>query len=460
MRGFLVLNGKPGSENFGRPLAAPPTVNDPALDNQIQLQARVYNYSVVATAKDIQVRFDLVQVDDTGRECTDPAQCLTRRVLGTVTAACVNPYNPDPNKDHPQNCDRLNSPTLPPRGIGLATLPLDISALGPTAGAKVEYRVYVIVDPDNQFPDQTHGWHQVAAVLTPGQATTAGDQYSIAIQDSTGKSIETVTYTSQGTLEDVLTGLAANLNKSPTATDNQLTANMITSGPTLIDGRPHIALTPKITNANAQLKPSTEFRAGFLVAPQGQALYFVPSVTGGGGAGGPTLTATNDVPAQNNEGYGRLTIFAAETLALIGDSPLDPCRPSNTDLSLNEHSMVRISQDGAVHTGTLLARPGEPLSIRLTAFADVHSPGYEYVEVFLGHPNGGGRPLARKMVHGIDAEQGGHAWFTWRAPQKPGLYTLYARLQERISDAQPGNNLAVFRVLVSPHQGKSSGGKR
>ena len=120
---------------------------------------------------------------------------------------------------------------------------------------------------------------------------------------------ETITYTSNGTLNDVLEGLTNAFNASQTAMQYNIKATVINSGMTLIAGQSHIALT----TPDAQLKPSTEYRAGFLDA-QGRPFYFIPRTTAPQGETPPKLTATNDVPGQNNEGWANLTVFAgAET---------------------------------------------------------------------------------------------------------------------------------------------------
>ena len=100
-------------------------MHDPSLNNKVLLEARVYNYSVVESAEDIEVRFDIVAINDAEEECTNPLQCLTRRPLGNkVTVQCVNPYG-----TADQTCNTQTG--LPPRGIGVAQYTLDISTLGP-----------------------------------------------------------------------------------------------------------------------------------------------------------------------------------------------------------------------------------------------------------------------------------------------------------------------------------------
>jgi len=109
MRGFILRNGNPGSVNFGKYLTDSPAVNDPGLKNKVLLEARVYNYSVVEPAEGIEVRFDIVAINDAEKECTDPTRCLTRKTLGTVTVQCVNPYNTEE-----QQCDPNTSTHTPP----------------------------------------------------------------------------------------------------------------------------------------------------------------------------------------------------------------------------------------------------------------------------------------------------------------------------------------------------------
>ena len=79
--------------------------------------------------------------------------------MGTVTAQYTD-------------ANGQTSSTIPPRGIGLADLIVDTSDLGPGPGeASKAYRVYVVVDPDNKFPKQTHGWHVPQTTLIFGPAS-------------------------------------------------------------------------------------------------------------------------------------------------------------------------------------------------------------------------------------------------------------------------------------------------
>jgi hypothetical protein len=461
MRGFLVLNGNPkAKDSFGKPVARPPTIGDPTFDNQILLQARVYNYAAPAqdpsqnggrAAANVKVRFDIVELDANGDECTDPAaHCRTRQILqqssgpNPVVATCVNPYNPDGKLQHPQDCV-FGATSLPPRGMGTATIPVDLLTLAPRPGSNsTTYHVYVVVDPENQFPSQTHGWRQVAVVVTPGGAINTGDVFSLDIQ---GASADTVSYTvGQPTIADVLTGLATQFNQSRTAQQFGLTARIIDQGPNRIENLSHLQITPADVT-KATLKLSDEYRAGF-VDSQGRAFYFVPRTKGTQGNQAPTLTATNNVPGQNNEGYGVLTVWSAATL-VGGDDPVDRCKPQHLDLGLDGESFAAKGRDGVFQTGEVRARPEEHLPIRVTALANQPSQTHEYVEIYLGHPAAGKR-LARKLVRGLDGEQGGAAAWTWRTPATPGVYTLYARVEEPHGDVQPGNNLAPLTVIVAP----------
>ena len=92
--------------------------------------------------------------------------------------------------------------------------------------------------------------------------------------------------------------------------------------------------------------------------------------------------------------------------------------------------------------------PGQPLRLQFTAFADADTTSCEQTQLFLGNPTAGGIHLATRFVSGIDARKGGRTWHPWRAPDTPGFYTLYARLHERPTDPQAGNNLAKLDVLV------------
>ena len=465
MRGFLVLNGNPkAKDSYQKPVARPPAIGDPTFDNKILLQARVYNYAAPArepmqnagrAAASVKVRFDIVELDAFGNECTDPTSCRTRQVLqpssGTnpVVATCLNPYNPDGKLQHPQDCV-FGATTLPPRGMGTATIPIDLTTLAPRHGNNsTTYHVYVVVDPDNAFPTQTHGWRQVAVVVTPGGSVSTGDAFSLDVFQGNTKA-ETVTYRidspTEPTVANVLKGLAAAFNKSHTAKTFGLAALVIDEGPNRIENRSHLQITPADV-AGAKLKPSTEYRAGF-VDSAGRSFYFVPTATGTTGNFAPTLTATNNVPGQNNEGYGVLTVWSAATL-LGGDDPVDRCKPQHLDLALDGESFAAKGRDGVFQTGAVRAHPDEHLPIRVTALANQPSQTHEYVEIYLGHPAAGKR-LARKLVRGVDGEQGGAAAWTWRTPGTPGVYTLYARVEESHGDVQPANNVTPLTVIVAP----------
>ena len=266
MRGFLVLNGNPkAKDSYQKPVARPPAIGDPTFDNQILLQARVYNYAAPArdpsqnaarAAANVQVRFDIVELDADGQECTDASRCRTRRVLRRpratpIVATCLNPYNPDGKLQHPQDCV-FGSTTLPPRGMGTATIPVDLRTLAPRAGNSTTYHVYVVVDPDNAFPTQTHGWRQVAVAVTPGGGINTGDVFSLDIIQ--GTSTETVSYTAvQPTTADVLKGLAAAVQNSRTAKTFGLQALVIDQGPTRIEKLSHLQITPAdVSKARAQ----------------------------------------------------------------------------------------------------------------------------------------------------------------------------------------------------------------
>jgi hypothetical protein len=208
----------------------------------------------------------------------------------------------------------------------------------------------------------------------------------------------------------------------------------------IIAGNPHVEVTLKDPK-DMQLKPGQEFRAGFLNT-QGNAFYFVPAT--------PHLTATNDVPGQNNEGYGArtLTVRVPTAAELLGgdDDPYEDA--TGVDRFLAPDSLAAIDRDGTVHTGRVQVTPGQPLRLQFTAFADADTITCEQAQLFLGDPATGGTHLATRFVSGIDASKGGRTWHPWRAPDTPGFYTLYAYLHERPTDTQVGNNLARLDVLV------------
>lgn len=373
LRGFLTLNGNAKANGFRQPLAGPAKVGDAVLDNQVLLQVYIYNLSVSAPVSNIPVRFDLVQLDPaTGLECADATTCVTRRVLPTsadnpnpTRAICYNPYNPDPGKAQLQNCESTNPTMLPARGLGLAEYTVDISQLGPRDGSsQVQYRVYAVVDPDATI-DQTHGWREPRVVLRPSNPEE-GDIFTVQIfQGQAPANPPSVSYTSKGALQDVLPGLVSALQKHPSIAQNNLSVTCLfpsntfiipppcqPNDATLVDGQPQIVISPPFgSDARLQLEPSTEFRAGFLVRPgdSTSGFYFVPTVQGAcvDTASCPGFAATSDLPGQNNEGWGVLTVLAPSA-TLVGDSPIDPCRGSSLDLFMKPESLSAVRRAASV----------------------------------------------------------------------------------------------------------------
>ena len=440
MRGFLLRNGKTDSTAYGTMLACGPvTLNDLALNNQVLLEARIYNYSIGSTVSNVPVRFDVVELDDQGEECRDATACLTRTPLATVPATCTNPYNVSNTM-----CDSPVSTQLSPRGMGLAHYILDISTLPlPSMGLSNPFRFYVVVDPDNTIDGETHEWRQPTVVLTPALRFNPGEQFCVDVQ---GTNAEQICYTVLNSTDDITQKLTDAINASQTATQYGLQATKIQFDPSnpnesaqVIAGAPHVEIT--LTNPDdARLPHSTEFRAGIQDA-QNRAFYFVPTTK--------NLTATNDQPGQNNEGFGArtLTVSVPTAAELLGGG--DPCKGSDSlDLSLTSASLAAIDRDGTAHIGRVQVIPGQSLRLQFTAFANDDTATCEQTQLFLGHPANGGTHLATRMISGVDAIKGGRTWHPWRAPDTPGLYTLYARLHERPTDTQVGNNLARLDVLV------------
>ena len=63
MRGFILRNGNTSSPAYGTLLSCGPVQKDaPALNKQVLLEARIYNYSVVRNVSNVQVRFDVVEL--------------------------------------------------------------------------------------------------------------------------------------------------------------------------------------------------------------------------------------------------------------------------------------------------------------------------------------------------------------------------------------------------------------
>ena len=79
--------------------------------------------------------------------------------------------------------------------MGLAQYTLDLSTLPlPTAGPSEgnPFRFYVVIDPDNAIPDETHEWHQTTVMLTPDTGFGLDGNGCVDIQDAQGSSIEKI----------------------------------------------------------------------------------------------------------------------------------------------------------------------------------------------------------------------------------------------------------------------------
>ena len=113
----------------------------------------------------------------------------------------------------------LTAPAFHRAAPGIASPAIDTSDLGPSASsASQAYRVYVIVDPDGIYNrplgnplGAPHNWYWQDVTITPLNYTTPGIKLAFEVQNAQG-TITTISYTSQGTLEDVVNGLITAVN--------------------------------------------------------------------------------------------------------------------------------------------------------------------------------------------------------------------------------------------------------
>lgn len=148
-------------------------------------------------------------------------------------------------------------------------------------------------------------------------------------------------------------------------------------------------------------------------------------------------------PAQNNEGYGYVTVAKTPTSSYIGQR-------EDTDLSMDAQSLAVLGGDGNPLAEPVPAQRGMPLEVRVVVHTD--TPGTQTANVLLfdGDPQAGGVLGAGKSVFvGSIADAGNPAWFTW-VPQTYGTHTLYAVVQESLGDKQPNNNSDSMQVVVAP----------
>ncbi len=416
MRGFFVCGGDPDPRTRDyEPLAEPTIAGD-----KVTLYARIYNYSVVSAALNVPVRFDLVPIN---RETN--LALGSRTILGMVTAQARNQDG------------TFGGASIPPRGMARATISLDSRKWGPQGGdTRISYRVYVVVDPDLTIR-QTHAWRQPTLYLIPHPNPSAGDQYTITLEDSSGNTLDTICYTvSKGGLGDACFGLAKALNDSKMLTPLSLSIETYTPPG---QNQPRGVLV--YSQTVRETIPSTEFRAGVVVDKAWHAIYFVPAAAGGAsGATGAQLAATNEEIGQNNEGWcDSLTTFAdtppptvdaasRKTVAVgIGAHPSLRAFPSGaTAVSFRGDSLAAY-QGGKVVVGKVSVPVGQRLRLRVTIDSDEIVRRFIDLHVVATGADGPREVVAARRINGVDPVCGGFCWFTW-APRKSGVYTLTAHL--------------------------------
>jgi hypothetical protein len=128
LRQFFVLRPEdPDHPALSRsPVTVPPTAGDKVL-----LQVRVYNYSVKDATGPVDVRFVAQRVNDEDGQAIPGTKPIT---IGTVTTG-----------------------SLTARESRLVEIPW--TTVGPSDNVGEQtWRIFVILDPDNKIPDETHEW--------------------------------------------------------------------------------------------------------------------------------------------------------------------------------------------------------------------------------------------------------------------------------------------------------------
>lgn len=118
-------------------LASDPSSETPA-GEKVRIEARVYNYSTAVAASNIKVRFDVIGYNadsDTEIPLASCPQGTTPVAGGRCTVGTANV-------------------TLAPLGMQVVPVVWDTTGFGPAnTGESAEYRVYVVLDPDNAIAE-------------------------------------------------------------------------------------------------------------------------------------------------------------------------------------------------------------------------------------------------------------------------------------------------------------------
>ena len=146
-------------------------------------------------------------------------------------------------------------------------------------------------------------------------------------------------------------------------------------------------------------------------------------------------------PGQNNEGFGYVTVAHASVAAT-------PLAALDADVSLRADAIAARDASGSIRTTDVSARVNQPLPLRFTVHSDRSHEAIGHLLVYDGDPAQGGQTIASKLVHTGNVN-GASVWFDW-TPRTAGEHHIFAKLLERTSDAQPGNNVAALTVSVTP----------
>jgi hypothetical protein len=378
------------------------------------LQVRVHNLSLgmplgcdeSGKPKPVRVRFDFVEVDLISRDEIGP-----RTTIGTVDVAFADWNLADPGDSPPIPAGTL----IPPRGIGLASIGFDTANL-PTDGSRHEYRIYAVVDPDDeirwkrsgQIATQTHVRHTKSVVVRLRNTPEAGVKVRIALEAKDRASLGAVEHTSAGEGRSViLQALAQKLQELPAV---KAGLHFDVSADRII-----------ISRDNAALKPGSEYRSG-VVAQDGSAVYFIPSVSGGSGGAtaGNTIVISNDSPAQNKEGWFPITIM--KPASPTGNSAAPP------RLLLGPQALAIRNQTGRLVSDRVELDVNRYASFRLNVTATHDIEAGRWAEVYLGDPAKGGRLLGVAPVAGVAANVANYIWGDWLMPNTPGTFPVFVRL--------------------------------
>jgi hypothetical protein len=407
-----------------------PVVGAVPRGKKVVFEARVYNLSLGSwlgrdlsgAEKPVKVRFELQPYD-----ATSGMEFGNRTVIGTVNVAFADGNLSDPAQT--TGLPPLGSVQIPPRGIGVAlSHVLDTTNLAPADGTRRNYRVYVIVDPENEvrwkradgsLGEQTHIWHRPQLTIRLKNGPAAGVVLTLELQDAQSKSLEKIEVKSTGAGQAAMTAdLLKQLNDSATlkAYSLQAAADPVTSG-----------IIVSHTSGRQKVKASTESRSGVVVddgTPAGKALYFVPGVSGS-----PTVTVantvlvTNDSPAQNKEGYFELAVMQAPQSAA----------PRLFRSIAQPVAVAAIDGTGSLVEKNVRLRAGQPSSLRVSVNTAENTNEPLLVSLYLGDPNANGTFVGMVSANGANAGTPAHTWQVLPMPNVAGEFPMYAQIAGEVA---------------------------